>query len=557
MNGFYHDAPTLPSDPQAEADLIGSLLLDPGRLADCRQVVAPRDFFDDLNRAIFGAICELADAGRAVDSHLVEQRLKANGETENVIVRLVQAADAVPTAANALDYTRTVALKAQQRRLFLAARDAGRVALDDRLAVRDPEAWRDAYRTALAAAEVAPQTGDEESKLVLRCMADVEPRAVPWLWPGRLPLGRISLLVGRPGEGKSFATIDMASRVSTGTPWPDGRNCPQGSVLLLTAEDDPADTIRPRLDAHKADVRRVHLLSAVRQSGRQGDGERLITLADVAAIEEALVRLTDCKLLIVDPIGSFLSSGIDSHRDNEVRSVLAPIAKLAEKHGPAVLVVAHRRKSLGSGETFADDLALGSRAFTGMARTCWHLGRDPNSKSRRLLLPGKNNLARDGDGLAFAIVGEPPRVAWETAPVTMSADEALEAEGCARDRKRGPDADAQAEAATWLRSALADGPRLTRDLVDEWQNGRGGSKRTLDRAKQAIGVEAYREDVPGPWWWRLPCKVAHAPDTEQPGNLGNVADCSGVSIGQDASNRKVARLLEPGNLDADRVRVVL
>ncbi len=163
-------------------------------------------------------------------------------------------------------------------------------------------------------------------------------------------------MVGRPGEGKSFVTIDAAARVTTGTPWPDGSDCPQGSVILISAEDDPADTIRPRLNAHNADVRRVHLLSAVRRVDADGQYERLITLADVDAIEAALVKLPDCKLIVVDPVGSFLGGRTDAHRDNEVRGVLAPIAKLAEKYGPAVLVVAHRRKSAGN---IADDLALG------------------------------------------------------------------------------------------------------------------------------------------------------------------------------------------------------
>ena len=161
---------------------------------------------------------------------------------------------------------------------------------------------------------------------------------------GAFRLGRITLLVGRPGEGKSFLTTDAAARITTGTPWPDGKHCPKGSVILISAEDDPADTIRPRLDAHCADVRHVHLLSAVRRVDGDGQYERLITLADVDAIEAALMRLSDCKLIVVDPIGSFLGGGTDAHRDNEVRGVLAPIAAMAEKHGPAVLVVAHRRK---------------------------------------------------------------------------------------------------------------------------------------------------------------------------------------------------------------------
>ena len=357
-------------------------------------------------------------------------------------------------------------------------------------------------------AEAAPlwtPTAAKEFGPILTCLADVEPRPVSWLWPNRIPLGRITLLVGRPGEGKSFLTTDAAARVITGTPWPDGSDCSKGSVILISAEDDPADTIRPRLDAHYADVRRVHLLSAVRRVNGDGHYERLITLADVEAIEAALVQLPDCKLIVVDPIGSFLGGGTDAHRDNEVRGLLAPIAMLAEKHGPAVLVVAHRRKSAGS---IADDLALGSRAFTAIARSVWHLTRDSKNKARRLLLPGKNNLDLEGDGLAFSIIGEPPRIAWERDPVVMSADDALAAENQSHKHKPGPDTEALDAASEWLRSALAGGPRLAKDLLDEWRNGQGGSERTLKRAKQFLGVEAYRVEVPGPWWCKLPAKDA-------------------------------------------------
>jgi len=385
-----------------------------------------------------------------------------------------------------------------------------------------------------------------EAGPVLTCLADVEPRAVSWLWPGRIPLGRISLLVGRPGEGKSYLTTDMAARISTGTPWPDGSPCPRGSVLLLCAEDDPADTVRPRLDAHRADCRKVHVLSAVRRVDSEGSYDRLITLADVEAIDEALTRIHDCGLIVVDPIGSFLGGSTDAHRDNEVRGVLAPIAALAEKRGPAVLVVAHRRKSAGQS---ADDTALGSRAFTGIARAVWHLSRDSDDKNRRLLLPGKNNLAAEGDGLAFSIIGEPARLAWERDPVRMSADDALAAE--AERKKPGPDAEAQDSAATWLRAALADGPRLAKDLLDDWVNGQGGSARTLKRAKQAVGVLAERPTNPGPWWWRLPGQSANKPKSKELGPLGTVPNSPGISGHFLWPDEQSAKLPDLGHLPAD------
>ena len=365
---------------------------------------------------------------------------------------------------------------------------------------------------------IAHETPVAAHEPMMTCLANIEPCAVDWLWPGRIPLGQIALLVGRPGEGKSFVTIDAAARISTGTPWPDGSDCPSGSVILMSVEDDPRKTIRPRLDAHGADARRVHLLSAVRWVDEAGQCERLITMADVGVIESALARLRDCKLIVVDPIGSFLGGRTDSHRDNEVRSVLAPIAALAEKYGPAVLIVAHRRKSGGS---FADDTALGSRAFTGIARAVWHLSSDPGNKERRLLLPGKNNLARVGDGLAFSIIGDPARIAWERDAVAMSADDALAAENDRRDSKPGPDAGALESAISWLKVALADGARPAKELQEEWRDGHGGSKRTLERAKQTLAVEPFRREVPGHWFWRLPAKIAKCLAL---GDLGDLAE---------------------------------
>jgi putative DNA primase/helicase len=336
---------------------------------------------------------------------------------------------------------------------------------------------------------------------ILQCLADVEPVAIKWLWPGRIPLGRITLLVGRPGEGKSFLTTYMAARISTGSPWPDRTECPHGSVILISAEDDPGDTIRPRLDAHYADVQRVHLLSMVRRI--EADGQRhdvMFTLADLVALETALKLHPDCKLVVVDPIGSFLGGHTDAHRDNEVRGVLAPVATLAQRHGPAVLVVAHRRKSSGS---IADDLALGSRAFTGIARAVWHLARDSEDKARRLLLPGKNNLAREGSGLAFAICGEPPAISWEREPVAMSADDALSVENGDEKKKPGPKPETRNKAAEWLRDVLKTEPMAAGKIKDEAGEA-GYAWRTVQRAKDDLGIKPYRDQFGGAWMWRLP-----------------------------------------------------
>ena len=349
------------------------------------------------------------------------------------------------------------------------------------------------------------KNGKTDSEPILIRMSDVEPTEVEWLWSGHFPMGRISLLVGPPGGGKSFITVYAASRVSTGSPWPDGSECPMGSVLLISAEDAASDTIRPRLDAQLADPNRVYLLSMVKK--RQGDEERevLFNLQDVDALEKALRTIPDIRLVVVDPIGSFLGSRVDSHRDSDVRSVLAPISKLAEKYGPAVLIVCHTRKS--SAES-ADDMTLGSRGFVGLARSVWHVMRDRENKNLRLFLPGKNNLAAQSGGMSFSIGGDPPCVMWDKTPVTMTADECIAAQAS----KPGPDAGERKQAGEWLRNLLSDhGSMPVGDykqpeegtIVSESKDA-GFTWATMRRAKTDLRIVPYRDQFAGHWRWKLP-----------------------------------------------------
>jgi hypothetical protein len=339
-------------------------------------------------------------------------------------------------------------------------------------------------------------TIDRNVRPVLLCLADVQSRQVQWLWPNRVPFGKLTLLAGYPGFGKSILSLYMTKCVTTGQPWPDGSPCPLGDVLIISAEDDPADTLRPRLDGLAADVNRVHTLSMVQ---KPNDGaERMFTLADLPALEAALQRIPDCKLVIVDPVGSFVGGGTETHRDNEIRSVLAPVATLAEKYGVAVLIVAHRRKAAGER---ADDSVLGSVGFVGIARATWHLTRDREDKARRLLLPGKMNLCREPTGLAFQITGDPPTLQWEPEPVLMSADDALAQQNAAD--TPGPEATARDRAEIWLRERLADGCWQPVAEIKTAAENVGLAWRTLQRAADEIDVERNQPKAGGPGHWRL------------------------------------------------------
>lgn len=395
-----------------------------------------------------------------------------------------------------------------------------------------------------------PDDGQPKAKIVR--MADVVAEEIAWLWKERFALGKLTLLAGDPGLGKSFLSLDLASRVTLGSPWPDGSGkAPQGGVVLISCEDGLADTIRPRLDAAGADVNRIVALEGVAVADKSGSYERAFDLTrDMPALEQALDAVEDCRLVVIDPISAFMGS-TDSHKNADVRSTLAPLSDLAEQRRVAVLAVTHLRK--GDGQAIYR--AMGSLAFVAAARAAFCVVRDSDDPHRRLLLPIKNNIGGDTDGLAYTLTarhtGGVPCVEWEPDPVAVSADDAIAAQATRSKGKPGPEAEAMSHAEEWLSAALADGPRPTIDLADEWINGYGGSKRTLERAKQSLRVEAYRESVPGPWWCRL-SKVANntanTPDTEYLGDLGDVAKTPKKTHGFGTPKPKVAKIAKSGNV---------
>jgi hypothetical protein len=156
-------------------------------------------------------------------------------------------------------------------------------------------------------------------------------------------------------------------------------------------------------------------------------------------------------------------------------------------------------------------------------------------------LPGKCNLSAPAPGLAFRIVGDPGQLEWEPEPVEgVHADEIVAA---ARRDRPGPQGESLNDAVEWLRTALADGPRPARDLLDEWCDGLGNSKRTLDRAKRSLQVVTYRPKVPGPWLWRLPDNIAKiAKFPQQLGNLGNLAENKGISMDFGPGQPNIAKI---------------
>jgi AAA domain len=365
---------------------------------------------------------------------------------------------------------------------------------------------RDVIRLVADAPEIAP--------LVTRCVADIAAQPVRWLWPGRIARGKVTMLAGHPGLGKSQLALDFAATVTVVRTWPDGTRAERGSVIILSAEDDPADTIRPRLEVAGADLARCHIIEAAQDVGDSNKPKRrsFLLVEDIARLAAELRRIGDVALVITDPITAYLGN-TDSHRNAEVRAVLAPLAELAAQHSVAIVAISHLRKSL------AGDAVLqvtGSLAFAAAARAVYIVARDADDPARRFFLPAKNNVGDDRTGHAYRI--EPAslpggittcRIVWEPEPITVTADEAL----APRERATRAGPPTRDAAARWLAEMLANGPSPVTELRAEAEAA-GFSWATVRRAHDALGVTTEKTAFDGGWAWRLPDGAAPGEEIE-------------------------------------------
>ena len=337
-------------------------------------------------------------------------------------------------------------------------------------------------------------TAADLAGVVLRRVSEVEAVPIRWLWPGRIARGKITMIAGHPGLGKSQITCALAAVVTKVGRWPvDRTSCELGSVAMLSAEDDVADTIRPRLEAAGADVTKVEMLDGVIDAFDPTGApiQRSLNLrTDVAKLDTLFASRPDLALLIVDPVSAYLG-GTDSHVNADVRALLAPLSALAAKYGIAIVLVSHLNK--GGANAEAISRVTGSLAFVAAARGAYIVAKDPENGDRRLFLPAKNNIGKDSGGLAFtvdpfALPGgiETSRILWEPDPVTTTADEAM----------RPADGDdgktAIEDAIDFLRDVLIGGRVLARDI--KRRAGEAGiSDKTLRTARTRLQIAVSRE----------------------------------------------------------------
>lgn len=357
----------------------------------------------------------------------------------------------------------------------------------------------------------------EPDGVILINGADMTPEPIRWLWPDWLALGKLAILAGAPGTGKTTIAMAMAATVTIGGRWPDGSRCEPGNVLIWSGEDDPTDTLLPRLLAAGADPKRCNFVSGTRING---EVQSFDPARDMAALESLASRIGGVKLLIVDPVVSAVAG--DSHKNTEVRRALQPLVDLASRLDAAALGITHFSKG-GAGSDPASRV-VGSIAFTAVARVVLVAAKVKTDEGddRRILARGKSNIGPDDGGFEYHPEQCEPlpgihasRIAWGKA-VQGTARELLQEP----DGQDGDEISAVDAAADFLRQALADGITPTKTVESEAKTA-GVSWASARRASVGLGVIKSR-GVGGLWYWKLPVQGVQGVQVAQGAQHSNV-----------------------------------
>lgn len=362
----------------------------------------------------------------------------------------------------------------------------------------DDDEYRRRRREALREYLAARPGGETNRYARDRILMDrVEIVRLEWLWPGRIPLGKLTMLEGHPESGKSTLTVDLAARVSRGRAMPgcEGMEPRQpGGVVILSAEDDLGDTVKPRLLAAGADIQCI----ISRQNSRDERGTLVpVTIEHLAELREDIVSV-NAKLVIIDPLVAFMPADTNTNSDHQVRQALAGLVALSADLCVAIVVIRHFRKGPTGNPMHAGG---GSIAFTGLTRAVLQAGRDPDDPAgeRFVLALAKKNLSRGAASLAYRIVsaGEVGKIEW-LGESRQTAESLLE-------ERAGQGRRAMGEVVALLESALAAGPVAATSIM-ELAKEEGLSDKLVRKVAKEIGVTFQREGFgPGSTvHWELP-----------------------------------------------------
>ena len=320
--------------------------------------------------------------------------------------------------------------------------------------------------------------GNEHSKFSLKYYNQIETKDVSWLWYPYIPQGKITILQGDPGEGKTTLMLQIAAILTKGGKLPDGQKGVEPcNVIFQGAEDGASDTIKPRLEQAGADCSRIAFIDPE-------DGTAL-SLGDERF--ERAVSETGAKLLIIDPLQAFLYASSDSGKKDNLRSLFGRLSKIAEENNCAVVLIGHMNKA-GNGKSIYR--GLGSIDVAAIARSVLMIGRDPEDPYRRIMVPIKSSLAPEGPAFAFYL--DPVTGFRWLGSCNYTADELLS--GTAH-------TETKMEKAKDVLQAILYDHDLPGRVVYEKMSDLGVGKRTIDAAKKELGITVYRQD--DMWYWHL------------------------------------------------------
>lgn len=339
------------------------------------------------------------------------------------------------------------------------------------------------------------------SEVKLICAADLEPEPIHWLWRHWLAIGKLHLLVGSPSVGKTTLALNLAAIITRGGQWPDGSCSPQGNILIWSGEDNPEDTLLPRLLANQADPSRIYFVGEVNENNKL---RAFNPARDIPKLYEKVSQIGGVQLILIDPVVNVVSG--DSHKNGEVRRDLQPLVELASKLQCVILGITHFSK----GTLGRDPLerVIGSIAFTALARmvlVAAHIV-DKNGALKRLLVRAKSNNGPDGDGYYYQL----EQVTLSQHPGVLSSQiiwgELVE--GSAQALLVDTTVDDQSvlkETIHFLKILLSEGP-LCKKEIDEKAREAGFKDISLRRAKAFLGIEALHDGFGkgSVWKWHLP-----------------------------------------------------
>lgn len=318
---------------------------------------------------------------------------------------------------------------------------------------------------------------EQKIKLKMIRMSEVQSQEIEWLWYPFIPYGKLTIIQGDPGDGKTTMVLNLAAKLSKGEALDENMKVTEPvNVIYQTAEDGLADTVKPRLELAGADCERIIVID---------ESDKSLSMVD-ERLEQAIVR-TGARLLILDPIQAYLGGGMDMNRANEARDMTKKLGALAEKTKCAIILIGHMNKASGNKAAYR---GMGSIDFFAVARSVLLVGRVEGESNTRAVVQIKNNLAAFGHPKAFALSEDGFK--W-LGDYEITVDEVLGG--------ITPKANKMEQAKQMLRELAETQSAVLSNEIFDRANELGISKRTLENAKKELGVQTRK--INNAWYWEL------------------------------------------------------